>query len=213
MGEAPKEEEPKEEPPKEVEVKEEPKEEAPKEEEPKKKKTKKKKKKKKSNNDGTDEAQDMWRKISAKKGSDINWYILKLNGKVGTTTDLTLVKEGSGGAAEIVECLKEYEKSIMFGILKCITTDDAMSVRGKFIYIRFVGSKVKTMSKAKLTPSLGKIDDHFPCKHLTVDINEKCAEDLAPKKLAKELLRVGGAHKPDKMNFGPDQDVDVKSMK
>ena len=35
---------------------------------------------------------------------------------------------------------------------------------------------------------------------------------MQPNKLAKELLRVGGAHKPDKISFGPDQDVDVKSM-
>ena len=45
-----------------------------------------------------------------------------------------------------------------------------------------------------------------------MDINEKCAEDLQPEKLAKELLRVGGAHKPDKMSFGPDQEVDVTNM-
>merc|ERR1712154_112487 len=204
-----------EEPPKEEEVKEAPKEEAPKQEPPKKKTKKKGKKKKSSNNsnDGNDEGLEMWKKISAKKGSEINWYLMKLKGKVGKSTDLTFVKEGSGGAAEIVEFLKEHEKSIMFGLLKCITTDDGKSVRGKFIYIRFIGSKVKTMSKAKLTPSLGKIDDNFPCKHLTVDITEKCADDLAPKNLAKELLRVGGAHKPDTMSFGPDQDVDVKSLK
>lgn len=46
-----------------------------------------------------------------------------------------------------------------------------------------------------------------------LDINENCADDLKPEKMATELLRVGGAHKPDTMNFGPDQDVDVKSLK
>eukprot|EP00484_Ammonia_sp_Unknown_P004728 CAMPEP_0197062562 /NCGR_PEP_ID=MMETSP1384-20130603/146012_1 /TAXON_ID=29189 /ORGANISM="Ammonia sp." /LENGTH=68 /DNA_ID=CAMNT_0042498577 /DNA_START=146 /DNA_END=352 /DNA_ORIENTATION=+ len=68
------------------------------------------------------------------------------------------------------------------------------------------------MTKAKLTGFLGKIDDAFPCKHLTIDLNEKCEEDLQPAKLAKELLRVGGAHKPDAMNFGPNQEVLMKDL-
>merc|ERR1712130_587249 len=148
----------------------------------------------------------IWQKLS------INWYILKLDGKVGKTTKLTLVKEGNGGAEEIVDFLKDHPKSMMFGLLKSITTDNAMSVRAKFIYLRFIGSGVKTMTKAKLTGSIGKIDDQFPCKHLTIDINEKCADDLSPKKMAKELLRVGGAHKPDKIEFGPNQEVLVKDL-
>eukprot|EP00487_Bulimina_marginata_P005332 TRINITY_DN23113_c0_g1_i1.p1 TRINITY_DN23113_c0_g1~~TRINITY_DN23113_c0_g1_i1.p1 ORF type:complete len:140 (+),score=15.81 TRINITY_DN23113_c0_g1_i1:105-524(+) len=134
---------------------------------------------------------------------------MKLAGKVGSTTTLTLVKEGSGGAAEIVDFLKDKEKSIMFGLLKCVTTDNAKSVRAKFIYLRIIGSKVKTMSKAKLTPSTGKIGDQFPCKHLTIDLSEDCADTLDPDGLTKELLRVGGAHKPDLFNFGPDQVVNA----
>eukprot|EP01084_Bolivina_argentea_P005851 11056_1 len=213
--EAPKEEE---EAPKEPEpeVKEEPKaEEAPKEEakeEPKpKKKGKKKKKKKSSKSEDSGEAQTVWKKLS-KQESSINWYLLKLDGKPGKTTNLTFVKEGDGGAAEIADFLKEESKAVYFGLLKCVTTDDSKSVRGKFIYLRFIGSGVKSITKAKLTTSLGKIDDQFPCKHLSLDINEKCADDLTPKKLAVELLRVGGAHKPDKMNFGPNQEVFMKDL-
>merc|ERR1712048_137674 len=197
--EAPKEEEQKEEAPKQEEEKEEPKT----EEAPKKKKGKKKKKKKTAAS-GDDESDEYWQKLS-KKGSSINWYCMKLAGKVGTTDKLQFVQEGEGGASEIVEFLKDKEKNIMFLLLKCITTDDAKSVRAKFLYLRMIGSGVKTMQKAKLTGSVGKIDGRFPCKHLTIDISEKCADDLEPKKLVKELLRVGGAHKPDKMSFGPDQ--------
>merc|ERR1712039_30539 len=205
--EEPKEEEQKEEAPKqEEEEKEEPKT----EEAPKKKKGKKKKKKKAAAS-GDDESEEYWQKLS-KKGSSINWYCMKLAGKVGTTDKLQFVQEGEGGASEIVEFLKDKEKNIMFLLLKCITTDDAKSVRAKFLYLRMIGSGVKTMQKAKLTGSVGKIDGRFPCKHLTIDISEKCADDLEPKKLVKELLRVGGAHKPDKMSFGPDQEVILKDL-
>jgi len=195
---------PKEEPTQEEEKKEEPKAEvAP--------KKKKKRKKKKAAVSGDDESDAYWQKLS-KKGSEINWYCLKLAGKVGTTDKLQFVQEGSGGASEIVDFLKDKEKQIVFILLKCITTDDAKSVRAKFIFLRVIGSAVKTMQKAKLTGSIGKIDGRFPCKHLTIDCSEKCADDLEPKKLVKELLRVGGAHKPDKMSFGPDQEVILKDL-
>eukprot|EP01083_Nonionella_stella_P157397 511010_1 len=175
------------------------------------KKTKKKKKKKSSKSEDSGEAQTVWKKLS-KQESSINWYLLKLDGKPGKTTNLTFVKEGDGGAAEIADFLKEESKAVYFGLLKCVTTDDSKSVRGKFIYLRFIGSGVKSITKAKLTTSLGKIDDQFPCKHLSLDINEKCADDLTPKKLAVELLRVGGAHKPDKMVFGPNQEIIAKDL-
>merc|ERR1711971_212031 len=175
-----------------------------------KKKTKKKRKKKAAAS-GDDESDAYWQKLS-KKGSEINWYCLKLAGKVGTTDKLQFVQEGNGGASEIVDFLKDKEKQIVFILLKCITTDDAKSVRAKFIFLRVIGSAVKTMQKAKLTGSIGKIDGRFPCKHLTIDVSEKCADDLEPKKLVRELLRVGGAHKPDKMSFGPDQEVILKDL-
>ena len=156
---------------------------------------------------------------------------MKLAGKVGTTTDLEFVAEGNGGAKELVAFFEDKQKLILFALLQAVTTDDAKSVRSKFVYFRFIGSGVKTITKAKMATYLGKIDDHFPCKHLTVEsitrcnvfcagvlfcvqmsIDEKCADDMQPKKMATELLRIGGAHKPDTISFGADQDVDVKSL-
>jgi len=210
VEEAPKEEEAKEEP-----KVEEAKEEAPKEEPKKKKGKKKKKKKMKAAADGDGAvAQTYWDKISVKNQKNLNWYVLKLAGKVGTTTDLEFVSEGNGGAKELVEFFanENQKKSILFALLQCVTTDDAKSVRSKFVYFRFIGSGVKTITKAKMTTYLGKIDDHFPCKHLTMNINEKCEDDMEPKKMATELLRIGGAHKPDTISFGAGQDVDVDSL-
>jgi len=202
-----------EEAPKEEEAKDEPKAEEVKEE-PKKKKGKKKKKKKAASGGDGAVASEYWDKISVKNQRDLDWYVLKLAGKVGSTTDLEFVAEGTGGAKALVEFFanEDQKKSILFALLRCVTTDSAKSVRSKFIYFRFIGSGVKTITKAKMTTYLGKIDDHFPCKHLTMNINEKCADDMAPKKMATELLRIGGAHKPDTISFGTDQDVDVKSL-
>ena len=97
----------------------------------------------------------------------------------------------------MVGYLKGESKSIIFALLKCKTIDDSQSVRFKFIFVRFVGSGVRFMDKAKLTPTLGKISDCFPVKHLSLDAYEdSCEHKLNPRKLARELLRIGGAHKP-----------------
>ena len=61
------------------------------------------------------------------------------------------------------------------------------------------------MKKAKLTPQLAKISEHFPVKHLTIDLTEDLT-NFDVESLAKEFLRVGGAHKPDKYVFGKDQE-------
>ena len=37
---------------------------------------------------------------------------MKLDGKVGSTSDLVLVEEGNGGAAEIVQFLKDKKKEM-----------------------------------------------------------------------------------------------------
>jgi len=204
-----------EEAPKEEEAKEEPKAEEAKaepaaEEKPKKKGKKKRKKKAASGDSGA--AAEAWNRISTKNQEELNWYVMKLAGKVGTTTDLEHVAEGKGGAKELVAFFEGQKKAILFALLQCVTTDASKSVRSKFIYFRFIGSGVKTITKAKMTTYLGKIDDHFPCKHLTMNVSEKCADDMEPTKMATELLRIGGAHKPDKISFGADQEVDVKSL-
>mmetsp|Transcript_21603 Transcript_21603/g.34682 ORF Transcript_21603/g.34682 Transcript_21603/m.34682 type:complete len:261 (-) Transcript_21603:156-938(-) len=193
------------------EVKEEPKDEP--KPAPKKKGNKKKKKGGGGDSGASEDAQALWDEISSKKGTDMNWYALELSGKIGASTNLKEVSRGTGGALEIIEFVKDKANNILFILLKAVTTDDSKSVRTKFIFIRLIGSGVATMKKAKITPSLGKIGDSFPCKHLTLDLSENCEADITPEKLARELLRVGGAHKPDLISFGPGQDIDVKSYK
>jgi len=64
------------------------------------------------------------------------------------------------------------------------------------------------MKKAKLTPSLGKIGQEFPVKHLTFDLNEELVHFDA-NNLLKEFLRVGGGEKTEKYEFGPGQNMEM----
>ena len=65
----------------------------------------------------------------------------------------------------------------------------------------YIFIQVKFMQKAKLTPNLGQIADQFAVKHLSKDADEDM-KDFTSEKLAKEFLRIGGAHKPARYDFG-----------
>ena len=73
----------------------------------------------------------------------------------------------------------------------------------------YIFIQVKFMQKAKLTPNLGQIADQFAVKHLSKDADEDM-KDFTSEKLAKEFLRIGGAHKPARYDFGGGDVYNVK---
>jgi len=131
-----------------------------------------------------------------------NWFSTKLADSSLKTTGLTIDKVGTGGLNELVETMKGEKDHIIFFLLRCDTSDDVGSTRAKFVFGRFKGSGVKFMQKAKLTPNLGAFADQFQVKHLSKDADEGM-QDWTTEKLAKEFLRIGGAHKPKRYSFGP----------
>jgi len=140
-----------------------------------------------------------WKAICADPPS-INWYLCGVDKKM----DLAFDKAGQQGLEELTNILKNSSKDLLFGLLRVNSNDKGGSKRAKFIFIRFVGSAVNVMQKAKVTPKLGKIGDAFPVKHLTYDLTEDLS-NFTIDSLSKEFLRVGGAHKPDSFDFGPNQ--------
>ncbi|ETO37012.1 hypothetical protein RFI_00050 [Reticulomyxa filosa] len=140
-----------------------------------------------------------WKAISVDPPS-VNWYLFGVDKKM----ELAFSKAGQQGLEEVTNVLKNASSELYFGLLRVNSNDKGGSKRAKFIFIRFVGSGVNVMQKAKITPKLGKIGDAFPVKHLTYDLTEDLG-NFTIDSLAKEFLRVGGAHKPDSFDFGPDQ--------
>ena len=146
-----------------------------------------------------------WKAISKKSGVKFNWFMFNLTKKL----KLKFNQAGRGGLAECKAFLQTQSKTLLFGLLRVESTDRGGSKRAKFIFVRFVGSAVPFMQKAKLTPQLGKIEDQFPVKHMSLDLDENTISfEIEP--LAKEFLRIGGAHKPDAYVFGPGQKFNVK---
>jgi len=133
----------------------------------------------------------------------INWFSAKLADPKLKVTDLVMDKAGKGGLNELRQQMMQEKDFIVFFMLRVDTEDDEGSSRAKFVYGRFVGTGVKFMQKAKLTPNLGAIADKFQVKHLSKDADESM-KDWTAETLGKEFLRIGGAHKPKRYIFGPD---------
>merc|ERR1712113_271489 len=131
-----------------------------------------------------------------------NWILTLLTDAKKGKDGLIVDSVGSGGLNELKGKLKDKKSDIIFFCLRVNTYDDEGSSRAKFIYGRFMGTGVKFMGKAKLTPKLGEIADEFQVKHLSRDADEEM-KDWDPETLGKEFLRIGGAHKPSKYDFGP----------
>jgi len=131
-----------------------------------------------------------------------NWIITNLEDAKKGKDGLVMESVGTGGLNELKDYVSGKKSNIMFFLLRVNTYDDEGSSRAKFIYGRFMGTGVKFMQKAKLTPKLGEIADEFQVKHLSRDADEEM-KDWDPETLGKEFLRIGGAHKPSKYDFGP----------
>jgi len=131
-----------------------------------------------------------------------NWMITKLTDAQKGKDALIVDSVGKGGLNELTEILKTRKSDILFFCLRVDTFDDEGSSRAKFIYGRYMGSGVAFMQKAKVSVQLGGIADMFPVKHLSKDADESMkAWDVET--LGKEFLRIGGAHKPSRYDFGP----------
>lgn len=142
-----------------------------------------------------------WAEIS-KDGNAINWYAVVFDGKA-----LEFDRAGTGGLSDLSAWLAEQSDKILFCLLRVNPGDSSGSSRAKFVFIRFIGKGVGVMKKAKAGTVGGKVDEMFPVKHISLDLSndEHLATQLSLERVAKEFLRVGGAHKPEFYDFGPGQ--------
>jgi len=129
--------------------------------------------------------------------------------KTNKTCSVELLGEGEGGLAEIGQQLKQYPDRAIFGVIKVKFFDEMATKKGspyvKFIYFRFLGTKVNVMTKGFLTPRLGSIDDVFPVKHLSYDIDENLTK-FDQKTIANDFLRVSDNKvEASSFDFGPNQ--------
>eukprot|EP00484_Ammonia_sp_Unknown_P026276 CAMPEP_0197047190 /NCGR_PEP_ID=MMETSP1384-20130603/22716_1 /TAXON_ID=29189 /ORGANISM="Ammonia sp." /LENGTH=186 /DNA_ID=CAMNT_0042479071 /DNA_START=86 /DNA_END=646 /DNA_ORIENTATION=- len=111
-----------------------------------------------------------WDEI-CEKNSKINFYIAEFVRKPKKA--LTFWRDGNGGIDELKAILKENQDKALFGILIVKFYDDNNSEYRKFVWFKYVPTKVPVMTKGQLTPQLGHVENAFPVKHLTYIIDEE----------------------------------------
>jgi len=129
--------------------------------------------------------------------------------KSNKTVSLDFMAEGEGGLQEVSQKLKQCADKAVFGLVKVKFYDEMAQKKGspyiKFIYFRFLGTKVGVMTKGFLTPRLGSVDEIFPVKHLSYDIDENLTK-FDQKSIATDFLRVSDNKvEASSFDFGPNQ--------
>ena len=104
------------------------------------------------------------------KDATINFYVAEFVRKPKKA--LNFFVDGSGGMDELCAILKENTTKALFGILRVMFYDDNESAYTKYVWFKYVPSKVPVMTKGQLTPQLGNVEKAFPLKHLTYILDE-----------------------------------------
>lgn len=147
-----------------------------------------------------------WAELSQKDDPKINFLIISVDGNKAV-----LSEQGDGGIDKVRELFDDSK--IQFCVLRVEALDvkkNVTSKRAKFIYITWVGPQVGILKKARAFIYSADIKKKFPAVQLSVELHKR--EELEAVDLAKEFLRVGGAHKPTCYKFGPDVEIQVEDL-
>merc|ERR1712039_211749 len=142
-----------------------------------------------------------------KSESESKWWIyftVAINRK-GATMTLEGEDESNGsGQPGLRQILIDASDKCIVALLRVGSTDRGGSKRSKFIYIQYCGNDVGVMKKAKFPMAISKLSPAFSAKAVSYQCDTEDVKDGAidPKTILKDLLKAGGAHKPDHYMFG-----------
>lgn len=138
-----------------------------------------------------------WVAVTAKDSAAGTWVVADSSG----------AETGSGvGVESLLESLDE--KLIQFAALLVHGNDikeNVTSTRPKICRINWVGGKVPAMKKMGALTGKQTIADMWQGNAIEVDMSEKKDFKDVCKDIQSELLRSGGAHKPNQYDYGDHQ--------
>lgn len=138
-----------------------------------------------------------WAAVTDKDAVAGAWVVADANGGetaegVGSESLLGAFEEGSIQFAAI----------LVHGVDK---KDTVTSTRPKIVRINWVGKKVPAMKKMGALQGKQKMADQWNGASIEIDLNEKGTKEDLCEEVKSELLRCGGAHKPNSYDFGDHQ--------
>merc|ERR1712013_708028 len=118
----------------------------------------------------------------------------------------------TGNGLEALKGALEDDK-IQFGTFKALGVDKQASVtstRVKYCNFQWIGPNVPPMKKMKALQGKEEVAVILTGPAITVELTER--SEISAKYFGKELLRVGGAHKPTHYDFGEDVTIAVSAL-
>jgi len=138
------------------------------------------------------------------KSEELNWVVANAGEFDSSATT------GTG-----LEALKEalVDDAIQFGTFKVLGVDQQASVtstRVKYCNFQWIGPNVAPMKKIKALQGKDAAAAILTGAALNLELTER--SELTPKNFGKELLRVGGAHKPTHYDFGAESTIAISAL-
>jgi len=118
---------------------------------------------------------------------------------------------GSDGLAGLIQNINENPNRMLYVGIQINSTDPGGSERSKYVFTKYIGETLPLKVKASGATVDGDAMSQFQNKHIT--INGVGATDYKEhytlKNIGNLLLKVGGAHKPEKYLCG-EEEIEAK---
>lgn len=139
-----------------------------------------------------------WKRVQDEK-HPFNFLIVACDGKDAKSGEI--VKAGTGSLEEFKSFLEEDRP--MYAGFRLRAIDDrgsVVSVRPKLLFVTMVGKQVRPVVKAQASSVKQQFEQIFNGAHITVFVESP--EELTEADLITRLRQSGGAHQPNRYDFG-----------
>jgi len=148
---------------------------------------------------------------NTKAPSKTNWvYMYIPDGAKVSLHELALGGSGEGGLPELKGKLGEKD-TIAIGAFRVLGVDvkaNVTSTRDKYVFFSYVSAAIGGVRRANVTGLKPAVIPMFLSRtHVSREFS--AVADIDHADVANELLRIGGAHKPTKYDFGGELCFDV----
>eukprot|EP00455_Lapot_gusevi_P014190 TRINITY_DN1702_c0_g1_i1.p1 TRINITY_DN1702_c0_g1~~TRINITY_DN1702_c0_g1_i1.p1 ORF type:complete len:169 (-),score=68.35 TRINITY_DN1702_c0_g1_i1:123-629(-) len=151
-----------------------------------------------------DDAVSIFNDIAHPQNSRMWWMLVHFE---GNAEQPTVFASGDNGFNHMKAAL--VDDKILHGAFKVLSVDNrgnVVAVRSKVVAFTYVGSGVGALKKGQAGPQRERLKRVFQGVSLELQVDDP--SDLSPEGVASRLLASGGAHKPTKYQFGPDEQAD-----
>lgn len=153
--------------------------------------------------------------------ANATWMLMQLK-----QNELQLIQTGKNGYCEMVTQLDQNE--IMFGILVILakdncnnsnnnsttgtsTSENNVSIRRRYVFFTFTGSHVSPFQTAQQAIHGPEIQALFPGVTIHMEADASLST-FTQKKIAQQLLKSTGAHAPNRISFGPNDEHSISEL-